>query len=114
MLLTKEQTAQRPSLPHEDIDVPEFGGSMRVRAWTGAEYDEFGKAIKDVTYDGAMYAAAIAVSAVGEDGEKLFDVSADIDRVAGLFLKTTLERAYDAIRRMNKLGKEGVEDALKN
>lgn len=114
MLLTKEKTAQSPSLPHEDIDVPEFGGSMRLRAWTGAEYDEFGKAIKDVTYDGAMYAAAIAASAVGDDGEKLFDVSVDIDRVSRMFLKTTLERAYDVIRRMNKLGKEGVEGAAKN
>lgn len=114
MLLTKEQTAQRPSLPHEDIDVPEFGGSMRVRAWTGAEYDEFGKAIKDVTYDGAMYAAAVAVSAVDANGESLFDVSVDVERVSGMFLKTTLERAYDVIRRLNKLGKEGVEDAAKN
>lgn len=114
MLLTKEQAAQRPPLPHEDIDVPEFGGSMRLRAWTGAEYDEFGKAIKDVTYDGAMYAAAVAVSAVGEDGEKLFDVNADVERISGMFLKTTLERAYDVIRRTNKLGKEGVEGAAKN
>lgn len=113
-LLGKEQFAQPPCLPTEDIDVPEFGGQMRVRAWTGAEYDEFGKAVKDFTFDGAMFSAAIAASAVTESGDKLFDMNGDIERISKTFRKTTLESAYEVIRRMNRLGKDELENAEKN
>ena len=114
MFLTAEQLKGKPAIPVEEIDVPEFGGKLRVRAWTGAEYDEFSKAIKNFTFDGAMFAAALAASAVGENGERLFDLNGDIERIATSFQKTTLESAFDTIKAMNRLGKEGLEGAEKN
>ena len=114
MILSKEQLLQPMALPTEDIDLPQFGGTIRVRAWTGADYDTFGKAVKEFSFDGSMYAAALAASAINESGDRLFDMNGDIQRIASTFLKTTLERTYDVIRRMNKLGKEGLEDAEKN
>jgi hypothetical protein len=114
MLLTAEQLKARPSFPYEDVPVPEFGGEVRMRAWTGEEFDQFGKAVADVKLDGDLYALAVAMSAVSESGEKLYDAETGASQVKATWLKTSLEAAYDAIRRMNKLGKEGLEDALKN
>jgi hypothetical protein len=114
MLLTAEQLKAKPSFPYQDVSVPEFGGEVRLRAWTGEEFDQFGKAIADIKLDGDLYALAVALSAVSESGEKLYDAEAGAAQVKATWLKTSLENAYDVIRRMNKLGKEGVEDALKN
>lgn len=114
MLLGKEQLLQRPSLPTEDVDLPSFGGSVRLRAWTGADHDAFAAAVHAFKFDGAMFAAALATSAVNENGDRLFDLNGDVQRLAAAWPKPDLEIVWDAVRRMNRLGKEGLEDAEKN
>lgn len=114
MLLTKEQMTQRAALSVEDVEVPELGGTVRLRAWTGSDYDAFAAAIAAFKFDGSMYAAAIAASAVNENGDRVFDMNGDVQRIAAAWSKTTLEGMYERIRRLNKLGKEGVEEAAKN
>lgn len=114
MLLGKEQLLQRPSLPTEDVELPSFGGSVRLRAWTGADYDAFGQAVQALKFDGAMYAAALAASAVNENGDRIFDMNGDVQRLASSVPKHDLELAWAAIRRINSLGNEGVESAEKN
>jgi hypothetical protein len=114
MLLGKEQLLQRPSLPTEDVELPSFGGSVRVRAWTGADYDAFGTAVQLLKFDGAMYAAALAASAVNENGDRMFDMNGDIQRLAASIPKQDLETVWLAIRRINNLGNEGIEAAEKN
>lgn len=114
MLLTKDQMTQRPSLPYEDVDVAEFGGSVRLRKWTGADHDAFGAAVAAMKFDGAMYAAAIAASAINENGDRVFDMNGDIQKIAASWTKTSLEKTYSVIRRMNSLGAEGLEAAEKN
>jgi hypothetical protein len=92
MLLGKEQLLQRPSLPTEDVELPSFGGSVRVRAWTGADYDAFGTAVQFL----------------------MFDMNGDIQRLAASIPKQDLETVWLAIRRINNLGNEGIEAAEKN
>ena|SRR5688572_8925170 len=114
MILGKEQLLQRPSMTTEDVPLPSFGGSVRLRAWTGADYDAFATAIQAFKFDGAMYAAALAASAVNESGDKLFDLNGDIQRLAASVPKPDLEAVYAAVQRLNGLGQQGVEDAIKN
>lgn len=114
MLLTAEQLKGKPALACEDFHVQELGGEVRLRKWSGADYDEFAAAIKDFKHDGAMYSAAIAVSAVTESGERVFDTNGDIKGISAAWSKTTLENAYVVIRRMNVLGTQGLENAEKN
>lgn len=113
-LLGKEQLLQRPSLPTEDVDLPEFGGSVRVRAWTGADFDAFAQAVQGFKFDGAMFAASVATSAVNEQGDRMFDLNGDVQRIASTWPKAALQRTWEVVRRLNNLGKDGLEDAEKN
>lgn len=111
---TKEQLLQRPSLPTVDIELPELGYAVRVRDWTGADHDEFGAAVQGLKFDGAMFAAAIAVSAVDESGNRMFNLNGDIKLIASAWPNAALERVWDVVKVRNKLGKEGLEAAEKN
>ena len=114
MLLGKSVLLQRPSLPTEDIELPEFGGTLRVRAWTGEDNDAFGKAAKACEFDGGMFAAAVAVSAINESGDRMFDMNGDVKRIAEAWPKPALERVWRVVSRMNSLTKAGAEEAEKN
>lgn len=114
MLLGKDALLQRPSLPTEDVELPEFNGSLRIRAWTGADHDAFGQAVANLKFDGVMYAAAIAASAVKENGDRVFDMNGDIKKIAEAWPKPVLERVWKRIERLNGMGESAVEDAEKN
>lgn len=114
MLLGKAELLQRPPLTTEDLEVPEFGGTVRLRQWTGDDHDAFGRAVHDIKFDGAMYAAALAVSAVDENGNRLFDTNGDIAAIAKAWPKTALERVWSVVQRMNHVGTAGIESAEKN
>jgi hypothetical protein len=113
-LLAKDVLLQRPSLPTEDVELPSFGGHVRLRAWTGADYDAFGTAVQAFKFDGAMYAAALAASAVNENGDRIFDLNGDLQKLAAACPKHDLEVVWAVVQRLNGLGKQGVEDAVKN
>lgn len=114
MLLGKEQLLQSPSLATQDVELPEFGGTLRIREWTGADNDAFGKAVDGIKFDGAMFAAAVAVSAVDDRGNRLFDMNGDLTRIASTWPKSALQRVWNAVQSMNRIGQQGLEDAEKN
>jgi len=47
MTLNKEQILRADDLKTEEVDVPEWGGSVRVRVLTGTERDAFESSIYD-------------------------------------------------------------------
>ena len=51
-LLTKAQILQADDLPTEDVQVPEWGGTVRVRTMTGKERDEFESSIVQLKQQG--------------------------------------------------------------
>lgn len=46
-LLKKGDILAADDLPHETVDVPEWGGAVRVRVLTGAERDQFYSKVRD-------------------------------------------------------------------
>lgn len=113
-LLGKTELLQRPSLPTEDIELPSFTGVLRLRQWTGDDHDTFGRLCAAFTFDGAVFSAGVAVSAIDDKGNRIFDLNGDIQHIAKTWPMCDLRHAWSAIQRMNALGKAGLESAEKN
>ncbi|MBK5206125.1 MAG: hypothetical protein JJD98_12180 [Polaromonas sp.] len=113
-LLSKSAILGASDLKHEDVDVPAWGGSVRVRTMTGAERDEFRASLsaidsKDI---GKFSAALLAVTLIDEAGDRLFSS----DDIAALQAKSakSLDEPASVAMRLNGLGAGSVEDAEKN
>jgi len=117
-LLTREEILQADDLPVEDVDVPEWGGTVRVRTLSGAERDRFegsiteqrGKKIK-VKADN-IRAKLVALSVVNEKGQPVFD-EGDV-RQLGKKSAKALDRVFDVAQRLSGISDEDVEELAKN
>ncbi len=72
MALTKDQILGVVDFTYEEVDVPEWGGSVRLRGLSAAERDEFEAAI-GVTQDLTNMRSRLVVNClIDEDGNRLF------------------------------------------
>lgn len=114
MLLSKTAILQASDLQHEDVNVPAWGGTVRVRAMTGLERDEFRTAIasEEGVPVGKFAAALLAATLIDESGNRLFGVE-DVEA-----LQRKSARSLDApaavAMRLNGLGGQSVEESVKN
>lgn len=80
-LLTRDQILKAQDLPSEDVPVPEWGGTVRVRALTGAERDAFEQSIVEQRGRSArmnlqnLRAKLVALTVVDEEGNRIFSDS---------------------------------------
>jgi len=114
-LLNKAAILGAEDLKHEDVPVPAWGGTVRVRVMTGAERDEFRSAIATDEGNipmGKFSAALLAATCIDETGARLFEVE-DMD-----VLQEKSAAALDVLAavamRINGLGGNAVSDAEKN
>jgi hypothetical protein len=119
MALTRDQILEANDLKTEEVQVAEWGGSVFVRTMTGTDRDSFEDSLVTTLPDGSrranignMRAKLVAMTIVDEAGNRLFDAS-DIDRLA-LKSAAALKRVYDAAQRLNGIGQEAEEAAVKN
>jgi hypothetical protein len=117
-LLSRDQILGADDLPTEDIEVPEWGGCVRLRTLTGEERDRFeASSIKGkgrnrgVNYDN-LRARLVARCAINEEGNPLFG-EADV-RKLGQKSAAALDRLFDAASRMNGIGESDVEDLVED
>lgn len=114
MLLSKSAILGASDLPHEDVPVPAWGGTVRVRTMTGAERDEFRTSIasEDGVPVGKFSAALLAATCIDEAGKRLFSM----DDMEALQTKSasSLDAPAAVAMRLNGLGATAVEDAVKN
>jgi len=134
-LLNKASFETLPQLATEDVALPSFGGELRLRDWNGVDRDDFeylmarrgtsetwetivrdaaGHETKKQHADGrGIRAAAIAVSAVDENGERLFNMNGDVERISQ-WPSNDLLLASDIVFRRNKISGDAIDDAKKN
>lgn len=102
-------------LPHEDVFVPEWGGTVRVRALTGTERDQ---------YDAESYRAQqgkgevledfrvrrVARALIDADGNRLFSVAqlAELGGKNG----SVIDRLDDVVIRLSKMGPADVQETI--
>jgi len=126
-LLSREEILGANDLPTEDVEVPEWEGSVRVRTLTGTERDEFESSIitmkkvkkgkRTVTESAPnlrnIRAKLVARSIVKEDGTLMFPNSEDVF-VLGEKSAAALDRVYEVSARLSKITDEDIEELEKN
>jgi hypothetical protein len=115
MLLSREQILGATDRKTEDVAVPEWGGSVRVRALSGAERDSYEASIVSLQGDGTkvislknLRGRLVSLSCIDDEGGRLFS---DEDAIAlGDKSAAALERVFDVARKMSGLTEDDVEE----
>lgn len=118
VLLSREQVLEALDLEFEVVDVPEWGGKVRVKGLTGQERDWFessliittGKIQKVDTQN--IRAKLCAMCMVDNDGSRLFS-DQDV-ALLGRKSAAALDRVYEVASRLSKISKEDVEELAGN
>ena len=120
-ILSKSDIIAAQDLQTQEVPVPEWGGSVRVRSLTGTERDAFetclvkvvdGKRVPDMDN---LRAKLLAATLVDENGTPLFSV-ADVGDLSDLGSKSAaaLDRIFGVAQRLNGMAADSVEVAVKN
>ncbi len=114
MSLTKEQALNADDLRSQEVEIPEWGGSVWVRTMTGEERDAFEVAV--MNGDGIHrdnFRARLAVATVVDvEGDRVFEDS-DIGPL-GRKSAAALDRIMGVAMKLNGLSKDDVEDMVGN
>lgn len=117
--LSRDEILGASDIAVEPVEVPEWGGTVRVRGLTGAERDELEAEIVRANRDGStrvdtrnLRARLVALSVVDEAGERLFTCE-DIEAL-GQKSAAALDRVFSVAQRLSGLGDEDVEALAKN
>lgn len=118
MLLNRDQILSADDLTYKDVEVPEWGGVVRVRVMTGAERGDFEQSIitgrgknRDINFKN-LRGKLVARCLIDEDGERLFsdaDIQALEEKSAA-----ALSRVFDVCQRINGLTDSDVEELTEN
>jgi len=118
LLLTRDAILQAQDLQYEDVEMPEWGGTVRVRTLTGRERDAFeqsmlnekGKNTKTNLRN--IRAKLVALTVVDGEGKRIFN-AADIE-LLGEKSANALDRLFDVARRLSRLTEKDTEELAKN
>lgn len=115
MYLDKDAILKADDLPSEDVEVPEWGGTVRVRGLTGTERDRFefsmAAARKDSS-DVEVRAQVVGRCLVDGDGNRLFTDK----ELAKLGAKSgvALDRLFDKVRELSGMGDEALKEKVED
>lgn len=117
-MLTREQILQCNDITIEQVEVPEWGGSLYVKSLTGAERDWLEMSIfqekkTDTNANMKNFRAKLAsLSICDEKGERLF-TDKDIDVLAGKSA-IALQRIFNIAQKLSGLSPEDADSLVKN
>lgn len=112
-ILSKDAILGADDIKTEDIEVPEWGGSVRVAVMSGAARDRFMELNTGKDIPASLFQARLLASTVvDESGGLLFSVD-DVEALRNKS-RTALDTLSEAAMRLNGLKAEAVEDAAKN
>ena len=115
MLLSREAILGADDRKTEDVAVPEWGGTVRVRGLSGTERDAYEAGIVLISRSGQrsvnlknLRGRLVALACIDEEGNRLFT---DEDAIAlGDRSAAALERLFDVARRLSGLSDSDVEE----
>lgn len=116
--LSRDAILAVDDVQYEDVEVPEWGGRVRVKSLTGRERDALeasmivGKGKNANVNMNNLRAKLVGRSVVDEDGKRLFSD----DDIAALGAKSAaaLTRVYEVAQRLSGITQEDVEELTKN
>lgn len=118
MLLSKQAILAAKDIETRDVEVPEWGGRVRVKALTGSERDRFeqetvarkGKNVETNLQN--IRARLVVLAAVDEEGNRLFGFH-DIEALGKKSAKP-LDRLFTVAMELSGIRDEDVEELAKN
>lgn len=117
--LSKDQIIEAKDIESEEVEVPEWGGKVRVRMMTGAERDAFESSIvkrngKNIETNMENFRAKLcAMTMVNVNDRLLFPNPEDVRKLARKSAKA-LDRVFSVAQRLNGMSNEDVDDLTKN
>ena len=108
--LGKDDILKADDLPERDIEVPQWGGVVRVRGLTGTERDRFEFSLAAARNDPSkvqVRAEIVGRCLVDGDGERLFTDS-EITKL-GAKSGAALDRVFDVVRELSGMD-DGAAD----
>lgn len=118
MALSREDILAADDLTTEEVDVPEWGGSVLVKSLSGVERDAYEDSLRYFV-DGKVIpnsenarAKLVARTVVDEAGNRIFG-DEDVNAL-GLHSALVLNRVWEKAAQMSGLTDEDVEDAKGN
>jgi len=117
-LLTRQEILSIRDIRTETVFVPEWGGSVRIKAMTGKERDAWETALfqidgKDVKMNKEnLRAKLVALTVVDEAGQRLF-TEADVEAL-GSKSASALDRIYQASQKLSGLTPDDIKEMEKN
>ncbi len=119
MLLSKDEILNAHDFNYEDVEVPEWGGSVRLRVMTAAQRNAFqaqmvvmdGTKIKSINM-ADLQVKLLALCLVDENFEPLFTAKdlAELGKKSGI----VIDRLFSVAQRINGLDEDAVERAAVN
>ena len=104
-MLTRDMILAADDLPREEVEIPEWGGSVYVRVLTGGERDQLERMIAK---DSVSRAAIAALCLVDATGARLF-TDADVEKLAQKN-GGALEKIVTAALRFNAISDVGIAE----
>ena len=117
-LLSKTAILAAQDLQTEDVEVPEWGGAVRVRSFTGRERDAFEASMvrgdgKDRKVDLTnMRARLVGLTVIDETGQRIF-TDDEVD-LLGAKSGAALDRVFAVAQKLNGLSGADVDELSKN
>lgn len=115
-MLTKEAIMAAVDIAIETVHVPEWGGDVKVRSFSGTQKDQYEQILFNQKDKGEKFyrirSVICALAIITDEGNQLFDIT-EIDAL-GEKSAVALDRVADVARRLSGMGPEAVEDAEKN
>lgn len=114
-LMNKQMILDADDLKTEDVSVPEWGGSVRLRTLTGGERDKFEADSMSLNKKGNpqmnlinMRARLVALCAIDDAGARMF-ADSEVTKL-GSKSAMAINRLFDAARKLNGMTQEDVEE----
>ncbi|MCX4686761.1 hypothetical protein OG401_21010 [Kitasatospora purpeofusca] len=112
-LLSKDQILTAPDIQTEDVDVPEWGGTVRLRGLSGAEREAWEQSMLVAGPNGTRIQrpgavdtrARLLVRCIIDTDDELMFTDADIPALNAK-AAAGLDRLVDVARRLSRLGKQ--------
>ncbi|WP_321940043.1 hypothetical protein [Paraburkholderia sp. J8-2] len=110
--MTREKILAARDRASEQVDVPEWGGPVRVSVMSGAQREKLMKSLKTEHTPNEFAAHMVAATVVDEAGVPIF-TDDDLGVIANKS-EEVLARIVGVAMRLNGFGASAVEEAAKN
>lgn len=111
-LLNRDAILAAQDLKTSDVNVGEWGGTVRVSMLTGTARDELGKIMAGEDAQTSYRELLVAACVVDETGARIFTF--DDVKALGAKSAVALQRVFDAAQKLNAVSAAAVETAEKN